>query len=901
MKKTDHIFHMTDDTGMFQHSIYGVPNLAKGYTSDDNARALIMAVMLYDQCHTKKVESLIYRYVSFLCYAQNADGTFRNFMGYNREFLEKKGSDDCFGRCLWALCYAWASPTTPQNVKKTIEEAIEQALPHCLSLNYPRSRAYTIIGLSYLNGEKTNGIIAKLAVSLADHYEQHKDGDWHWFEDSMTYCNATLPWAMLSAYRVTQESRYQSIGFESLQFLESKTFSHGYFKPIGCNGWLDKGKEPAEFDEQPVEACEMTLVFLEAYASSGNDRYLDRAKTCFSWYLGNNSKKLSLIDTETGGCYDGITPDGLNLNQGAESVVSFWIAYLAIKSKGSNNVEINLIHQEWLDRVEDIDLKNQLFNMTEPEINEAFYKDLEFGTGGLRGIMGAGTDRMNLYTVNKATQGLCNYLISQKENSSVAIAFDSRLKSEEFARSAAGVLAANGVKVHIFAELMPTPVLSFAVRALACDAGIVITASHNPCEYNGYKVYGSDGCQITLGMAEAILKCIEKVNIFDGVRQEPFAKAAADGRIQFIAEDIVEKYLDLVGQCSINPEILKETDLKVIYSPLNGAGNKLVRETLSRAGLKNVLVVPEQEKPDGLFPTCQKPNPEEYSALIMAIGLAEEVSADLVFATDPDGDRVGVAVKSGRQYKLLTGNEIGCLLLDYILAQKKAKNSLPENPVIIKTIVTSAMTYLIAAEYGAQVIDTLTGFKYIGEQIGLLEQKHREEQYVCGFEESCGYLVETFVRDKDAISVSLLICEMTAFYKKNNLTLLEVLEKLYEKHGFWKHKLLSFSFEGAQGMEKTKVIMNQFREGYFSDYAGLSVVRTDDYLNSKSNLLLPKSDVVLLALEKESEIVLRPSGTEPKLKCYLTVKSQDNDSASQMLEAFEADVTNKINSLKVVD
>ena len=329
---TDYIFHITDDTGIFQHSIYGVPDLSKGYTSDDNARALIMAVKLYERCHVKKVESLIRKYVSFLCYAQNSSGTFRNFMGYNREFLEKEGSEDCFGRCLWALCYALGNSATPQNVKKTLWKVIEQALPNCLGLASPRAKAYTVIGLGYLDEEKANTYILKLADSLVEQYNHYNDGGWHWFEDSITYCNAVLPWAMLSAYKVTKKNRYQQIGFESLQFLESKTFCKGYFKPIGSNGWLEKGGEPAEFDEQPVEACETMFAFLAAYEISENQMFLDRAKTCFSWYYGSNSKNLSLIDAEAGGCYDGLTLDGLNFNQGSESVVSFWIAYLTIRS-----------------------------------------------------------------------------------------------------------------------------------------------------------------------------------------------------------------------------------------------------------------------------------------------------------------------------------------------------------------------------------------------------------------------------------------------------------------------------------------------------------------------------------------------------------------------------------------
>jgi len=329
--KIDHIIHMTDDTGMLQHSIYGVPNLSKGYTSDDNARALIMAVKLYDQHRVRKVERLIYKYIAFLCNAQNPDGTFRNFMGYNREFLQEKGSEDCFGRCMWGLCYAFSHDATPQNVKKAAWSLIYHALPNCMKLVSPRANAYLIIGLSYLNQKETNGYISKLAASLADQYEHYTDGDWHWFEASMTYCNAILPWAVLLAYKVTGIDRYQRIGFESLQFLENKTFSNDYFKPIGCNGWLMKGEASAAFDEQPVEACETMLAYMDAYAISGNKLFLDRAKTCFSWYLGKNSKNLTLIDAETGGCYDGIESDGLNLNQGAESVVSFWMAYTEIK------------------------------------------------------------------------------------------------------------------------------------------------------------------------------------------------------------------------------------------------------------------------------------------------------------------------------------------------------------------------------------------------------------------------------------------------------------------------------------------------------------------------------------------------------------------------------------------
>ncbi len=560
------------------------------------------------------------------------------------------------------------------------------------------------------------------------------------------------------------------------------------------------------------------------------------------------------------------------------------------------------IHKEWL-AVEEEDLKNELSAMTEAQISDAFYQALGFGTGGLRGVMGAGTNRMNIYTVGHATQGLCDYLKSQNERFSVAIAYDSRIKSELFAKTAAAVIAANGGTAHLFSQLMPTPILSFAVRELACDAGIVITASHNQAKYNGYKVYGKDGCQATLGMADAIQRHIEKVDIFKGVKKIPFENALLEGTITFISDSLLEKYLGLALQCSVNPEVLRDSDLSVIYTPLSGAGNKPVRKLLSMAGLRSLQIVPEQENPDGLFSTCQTPNPEEKSAFELALRLAAGTEADLLLATDPDCDRIGVAVKDGLEYKLLTGNETGCLLLNYILSQRKARHTLPDRPVIIKTIVTSAMADSIAKEYGARMIDTLTGFKYIGEQIGLLEQNHLESSYVFGFEESYGYLPETFVRDKDAVSTALLICEMAAFYKINTTTLPQALEALYRQHGFWKHKLLSFSFEGADGMQKMIDIMGHFRRGAFTDYGGLTVKKTDDYLSSTTvnhithetgPLMLPKSDVMAFSLEQDGALVIRPSGTEPKLKCYLTVKGEDGPGAVRMLEALEADLVRKI-------
>lgn len=566
-------------------------------------------------------------------------------------------------------------------------------------------------------------------------------------------------------------------------------------------------------------------------------------------------------------------------------------------------MNIQLKYKNWLDKAEDPELRKQLISMVRAEISDAFYKNLKFGTGGLRGIMGAGTNRMNIYTVNQATQGLCDFLKSKKGSISVAIAYDSRANSERFAKMAAEVIAGNAGRAYIYSQLMPTPLLSFAVRTLGCDAGIVITASHNPAEYSGYKVYGGDGGQITNQAADAIQRFISSTDIFSGVKTLPFDTAKEEGAIEFISENLSEKYYEQALKCSVNPQVLSESDIKVIYTPLHGAGNIPVRELLTRSGLKNLTTVSEQENPDCLFPTCKIPNPEEQAAFTMAIRLAEKTKADLLIATDPDCDRVGIAVRSADQYTLPTGNEIGCLLMDYILSEKKAKHTLPDDPVIIKTIVTSAMADMIAKEYGARVIDTLTGFKYIGEQIGVLEQMHEEHNYIFGFEESYGYLPEIFVRDKDAISTCMLICEMAAFIRKNGSTIPDELEKLYKKHGFWMHKLLSFNFEGADGMGKMDAIMRSFREGCISEFSGLSIITTEDYLDSgtvnkkaakNGRQYLPKSDVIVFKLENCCEIAVRPSGTEPKLKCYLTVRSDDRVSSFRMLQALEADIRLKI-------
>lgn len=565
-------------------------------------------------------------------------------------------------------------------------------------------------------------------------------------------------------------------------------------------------------------------------------------------------------------------------------------------------MDIESVYQTWSNIIQDSEMKEELSEMDGIAKQDAFYRDLEFGTGGLRGIIGAGTNRMNIYTVNKATQGLADYLIGKAEGNrpSVAIAYDSRIHSEDFARSAASVLAANGCKVYVFRQLMPTPVLSFAVRRLKCDAGIVVTASHNPAKYNGYKVYGNDGCQITLEAANLIFSYIQKIDIFADVKTKEFEDGIQSNQIRWIDDALLDEFIDKSKKCSVHTEIMKNTSLNVIYTPLNGTGNIPVRRVLSECGLKALEVVPRQEKPDGYFTTCPKPNPEERAAFQQALNLAERQHADLLLATDPDCDRVGIAVRDENgKYELMTGNETGCLLLHYVLSQKREMHTLPGKPVVIKTIVTTAMAYAIAADFGAEVINTLTGFKFIGEQIGLLEQKGKDSRYVFGFEESYGYLLGTHVRDKDAVSASLLICEMAAFYKNKNMTLIDALDCLYQKYGYWKHRLLSFAFEGLKGAAKMHRLEEAFRKDRYKSFAGLNVVIKRDYATSTrmdvctgdtQALTLPKSNVLVFGLENSCEVIVRPSGTEPKFKCYLTAAGTDLFSVTSVLQDLEVDL-----------
>ena len=535
-------------------------------------------------------------------------------------------------------------------------------------------------------------------------------------------------------------------------------------------------------------------------------------------------------------------------------------------------------------KLDDENLITELNNIkeSETEIFDRFYRNLEFGTGGLRGVIGVGTNRMNIYTVAKATQGYSNYLKKQTASPSVAIAYDSRIKSDVFAKVAAEVFSANGVRVYIYPELMPTPSLSFAVRHLKCSGGIVITASHNPSKYNGYKVYGSDGCQITTEAAASILAEIEAVDIFKAVKNCSFEEALAQEKVTYIGEQVVREYLNAVSSQTLCED---ETDkgFSIVYTPLNGAGLRCVTQVLKENGFTNISVVKEQEKPDGRFLTCPYPNPEIREALELGLRDAKELGSDLLLATDPDCDRVGIAVRSNEDYVLLSGNEVGMLLLDYICKRRIALNKMPKNPILVKTIVTIDMANRIAEDYGVQVIDVLTGFKFIGEQIGLLEAKGEEDRFIFGFEESYGYLTGGYVRDKDAVDGSLMICEMFAYYKNQGLSMIDVLNDLYQRYGYCLNTLHSYTFEGAEGFQKMQTIMQELRKTSLKEIAGRKVIEVRDYLEGINQL--PKSDVLKYMLESNTSIVIRPSGTEPKLKVYLSV-SADNHDAAEKMEAF---------------
>ena len=568
-------------------------------------------------------------------------------------------------------------------------------------------------------------------------------------------------------------------------------------------------------------------------------------------------------------------------------------------------MDIMKLYESWLAKAtEDADLIAELNSIKgdEREINERFYTSLKFGTAGLRGVIGAGTNRMNIYVVRQATQGLANYVLAKYGKGSVAISHDSRIKADLFMNEAAKVLAANGIKTYITTELQPTPVLSYLVRYFKCQAGIMVTASHNPAKYNGYKAYGEDGCQMTDVAAQAVYDEICKLDIFEDVKTMDFDEAIEKGLIEYVDDSVYDSYLEKVMEQQINPGVCEGADLKVVYTPLNGCGNKLVRKILGKIGVKEVSIVKEQELPDGNFTTCPYPNPEIKEALQKGLELCEKEQPDLLLATDPDADRVGIAVKDyDGSYRLITGNEDGAMLTNYILSCKKANGTLPEKHVVVTTIVTTMLVNKLCEKYGCELKNVLTGFKYIGEVILNLEKNNEENRYLFGFEESYGYLAGTYVRDKDAVVASMLVCEMAAFYKKQNKSLAEVIDGLYKEFGYYLNQTFSFEFEGAEGMQKMADMMTSVRNNIPGAVGDLKVVKVSDYqLKKKTDLVtgavedifLPTSNVIALHLEGGNAVIIRPSGTEPKIKLYITAVGKDKDDAaaicSGIVKASEA-------------
>lgn len=558
---------------------------------------------------------------------------------------------------------------------------------------------------------------------------------------------------------------------------------------------------------------------------------------------------------------------------------------------------IKELYSIWLNNTKDEkEIYDELVSVEgkDDEILDRFYKNLEFGTGGLRGVIGAGTNRMNVFTVNQATQGLADYLNAEFDSPSVAIAHDSRINSDVFAKGAAEVLAGNGIKVYFYPELVPTPMLSFAVRHFLCSSGIVITASHNPSQYNGFKCYDPHGYQMTDEGAAKTYGYIQKVDMFTGVKKLAFDEGIKNGMIEYIGNDVYEEfYKAVLGEC-INPEVSKKSDLKIIYTPLNGTGNKPVRTVLSRMGFKDVTVVPSQENPDGHFPTCPYPNPEIRQAFEEAIKLAEEIGGDLLLATDPDCDRVGIAVNDGGEYKLMTGNEVGVMLSQYLLSCRKEQGTLPKDPAIIKTIVTTNLIEKVAKDYNCKIYNLLTGFKYIGELVTELESKGEADNFVLGMEESYGYLTGIHARDKDAVNGASLVCEMAAYYKeKEGKNLYRVMQDIYKKYGMYLNTLLNFAFAGAEGMDKMKNIMSSLRANPPKEIAGLEVTKVSDYLTGVSTdtksgvqekITLPKSNVLAFSLPGGNSAIIRPSGTEPKIKVYVTAVGKDREDAQRLTD-----------------
>ena len=556
--------------------------------------------------------------------------------------------------------------------------------------------------------------------------------------------------------------------------------------------------------------------------------------------------------------------------------------------------------RRWLEEVTDPELSAELLSIRneEKEVHERFYRSLEFGTGGLRGELGAGTNRMNIYTVRQATQGFAAYLLTQDEKPSAAISYDSRHQSDVFARETARVLAANGIKVYLYPHLMPTPALSFAVLDRHCTGGVMVTASHNPARYNGYKAYAADGAQISGHVAAAVSEEIEKTDIFRDVKLADFEEALADGRIEYIGDALIERYYAAVMAQALRPELGKAAGLRLVYTPLNGSGLVPVMTVLKRMGHTDITVVPEQEQPNGDFPTCPYPNPEILEAMQLGLNLCEKLGADLLLATDPDSDRVGTAVLQNGTPRLISGNEMGVLLLDYICRTRLELHKMPENPVAVRSIVSTTMTDAIAAHYGVEMRQVLTGFKYIGEQIAHLEAEGHPERFIFGFEESYGYLAGGYVRDKDAVVASMLICEMAAWYKGQGKNLGEALDDLYAQYGFYFNKVDSYTFPGSDGMAKMAALMETLRTELPIAIAGRPVTGHTDYEAGKryedgegeTPTGLPTSNVMAFRLGKEGSLVARPSGTEPKLKFYYSLRAADRPTAEKAYGEIKASV-----------
>ena len=550
-------------------------------------------------------------------------------------------------------------------------------------------------------------------------------------------------------------------------------------------------------------------------------------------------------------------------------------------------------YQRWLAAdLQDADLSPELRKIqgNDEEIKDRFAVSLQFGTAGLRGVLGAGTNRMNIYVVAQATQGLANWVKTQGGTQTVAISFDTRLKSDVFSKTAAGVLAANGIKVRIYDAAMPVPALSFATRYYNCNAGIMVTASHNPAKYNGYKAYGPDGCQMPDQAADVVYNEIQKIDVLNGAQQISFAQGVEDGLIRFVGDDCKKAFYEAIEACQVRPGLAATSGLKLVYSPLNGSGLVPVTQVLKDIGITDITIVPEQEYPNGYFTTCSYPNPEIYAALESGLKMAKECDADLMLATDPDADRVGIAMKCpDGTYELVTGNEMGALLLDYICAGRIEKGTMPKDPVAVMSLVSTPLAKAIAKHYNVELRSVLTGFKWIGDQILNLEKNHQEDRFIFGFEESYGYLAGSYVRDKDAVVASMLICEMAAYYRANGSSIKQRLEEIYSQYGRYFNKTDSFEFPGLSGMDKMAGIMTQLRQEPPAAIGAHKITKAVDFKKSEETGL-PPANVLLYELENGATVIIRPSGTEPKIKAYFTTLGKDLAEAQAQKDELAAAV-----------